>query len=216
MFLTSTLGVAATPAAASSGTVPASPPFPPLSRTTVAPLPNGTASAPAAVKAEAATIKTSADLVRVSPAARAYFQTAVDIETKVTVAPTATAPTSRMNGYEWVPAGCWNVQSTNYRRNIFGVDLADVTVQVNNWCFGVNLYGYWVIWSQPWWRWWAAGHWGEAFCGLSGAFAGWFQPWWHYGAGVTGLFSVAGCYYWAEQGLSTEDHVYGNGLWQNF
>jgi hypothetical protein len=212
-----TLAVPAAPAmAASSGTMPTTPPFVPQSRTTVTPLPNDAASAPAAVKAEAATVRTEADLARVSPAARALFQTAVDVESKVTVKPALAALASRLNGAEYLWPGCWNVQSTSYRRNIFAIDLADVTVQINNWCFGVNLYGYWVIWSQPWWRWWASGHWGEAYCGLAGAFAGWLALWWEYGAGVTALFGLGGCYYWGESRLGVTDFVYGNGLWLNY
>jgi hypothetical protein len=101
------------------------------------------------------------------------------------IIPFSTKPAHAMGtNYVW-PPGCYWAKSTDSGHNFLGWTLWTNNVQINNWCWVYNLYGYWVIYSEPWWAWWTTEHWGWVNCGLEGQLAGWNDPPFEYGAAET-------------------------------
>jgi hypothetical protein len=149
-------------------------------------------AAPAAVYNEAARITTQAQYDAASPAAQQLFSTPVKMKEKVKSTPVAPPPkpasTSGVGtGYDWPPS-CWWVKMTDSSVNFLGWALWTNNVQVNNWCWVYNLYGYWVIYSQPWHAYWVTSHWGWASCGMEGYLEGFNDPPFQWGTAETWEF----------------------------
>jgi|SRR5262252_1351428 len=72
--------------------------------------------------------------------------------------------------------GCYYWKVTDYQNNFIGWTLWTNNLEVQNWCWTLNLYNYWVIYSQPWAAWWVTTHWGWQNCGLMGHLEGWNNP----------------------------------------
>jgi hypothetical protein len=155
---------------------------------------------------DARTVHTEADLARVSLAARKLIQTVVseDHERR-----RVRLTGAKLDGWQDVGAGCWDVWDTWNGRNVWGWVLVSATTRVNNYCNN----GAGTITSTPWAQYIANTHWGWSFCGLTNQYAGWFAYPWEWGAGASFGFDPGPCAPWRQVTLSPEVHVYGNGTW---
>ena len=149
-------------------------------------------AAPLAVRNEAASITTQAQYDAASKKAQKLFSlptsTTSSVKVKSIAPPPPPAVTPNVGtSYVWPPA-CYWAKDTVATHNFLGWTLTTVNVQVNNWCWVYNLYGYWVIYSEPWWAWWVTTHWGWGTCGIVGQLAGWNDPPFQWGAAATFQF----------------------------
>jgi hypothetical protein len=165
---------------------------------------------------EAATVRTPADLGRVSPAARALFLTPARTEHRATLTPIGMADrvTAAFIGppsasHVW-PPGCYTISETDSEQNFLGWTLDSLTVAVGNWCWGWGFGGWW-IGSLPWWWWTVSTHWGMVSCGLEGQLAGWVDYPWEFGAAVVDRFGQLGCWPYTGHAVEAGLWVYGNG-----
>jgi hypothetical protein len=191
----------------------------PQSHVSVTPIPNDLATVPAAVKAEAATVHSEGDLARVSPAARHYLTTPVQNVTLAQITPQASSPKAgdvQLVSYlSSVPyPACWTVDATDTYYNSVGWVMYTLRVRIGNWCWVWNLYGYPVIYSQPYWAYYTSTHWGWSPCGIDAQLAGWVQDAWEYGAAVDEMFGNPTCWFPFEQHMLTGVWAYGDGSFQ--
>lgn len=189
----------------------------PISNTqTVATHPAPNASA--AVRDAASKIETEAELAAAGPAVRAYVQ-AVTKET-VTVTKVAAGTRSPTASGAVSPnvsvgsPGCYYVDSYYNFTNVFGWTLASTTLHIDNWCWVYNLYGYWVIYSQPNGYFEVSTHWGYAYCGNDSWHSDWVFGGWEYADGGTTYFYPGVCSYpGIEPHMNLQMQVYGDGTY---
>jgi hypothetical protein len=177
---------------------------------------------------EAATVRTPADLARVSPAARALFLTPARTDRHTTITRTGNAPSNPGTASPtgalvatadtligppappsvW-PPGCYTISETDSEQNFLGWTLDSLTVSIGNWCWG--WYFVWLIYSQPWWWWTVNTHWGWVSCGLDGQLAGWVDYPYEFGAAVVDHFGQLGCWPYTGHDVEAGLWVFGSG-----